>query len=610
MMEKLGLPPWSMVSTSRVFSRYYSESETTRKYYNPLDKQTPLKFIPRYCTIHQNTDGSAELRPNLSKKTRRLRKPPGAVPVMQALVSTLSHSSGKYHDYTPTPAEELDNTHVVKLIEACLSWTPEKRITPEQAKNFSWFSYKAANTNGNRPISLLSLSSRSPNLSAASGKLSNASSQLSLHTETIPTHRSIISNVAPIVAPTVSSAAPDSIVQNTPPQGFPINNRIAQIKSKLPSNKTKILIADQSISPPSSRNSRRHGSPASISSGENKQEERIIYARVKKPSSPKATYFEYNGGTRNLTGPIEKKISDISLASRGSSIDDLAQLTLETSRYTRKNGVQVNERYIEPTVRSRKRNQSMEPKRHTQPVGNEVITKEKCTLPTQNLITSKTAAMSSSPEDESQRSGRCNPNSFSKYSQWDISAIGQRETKIPNPEPKSNAAKARQHITIRSELLTLDRRPQLAKTRSMADDSISSFNNSDDSESSNRRSMFENAPKIVQPRRPTKRGPRAGSLYSDGVQKMAPHQSREIQNTKMPTARVYGVGDSNGKTSDYRRRRIGNKSAPGVKLSTTISTEISTNPRVHNRQLGENDSSGFMDINKVPSSIMMVKPQT
>ncbi|KAM3176988.1 hypothetical protein ACTXT7_005407 [Hymenolepis weldensis] len=649
MMEKLGMPPLQMVEHSRVFSRYFVEPEATRKYHNPLDKQTPLKFIPRYCTIHQNQDGSAELRPNLSKKTRRLRKPPGAVKIAQALVSTLSQNSGKYNDYTPTPSEELDNIHVVKLIEACLSWQPEMRINPSQAKTFSWFHYKSNQLGDNLSVSLLSRS-RSP----VSSKHSSASSQHSIYTDVAPTatFKSILTNgtvplVTPLQAAVVSSAGPATTEVLIPSPKVVaaraslgqanLNNHISQttttvnntwntagVNDALPTLNNKVKVSVTSVSPPGPELPKRHGSPASISSGENKQEERVIYARSYKPASPKMNFYEYNAAAhRHNANLLEKKISDISLQSLDSSVDDITPRQQDSSRYTRRNGVQPNDRFREPSTCLRKRNQSVEPKRHTQPVGSEVTTKERSILPPQNYITSVTTALSSSPEEESEKSGRHNPNALSKLSRWDLTNVGHSEPKSTYVNNKMDPARARRHITLRTEPLTLDRRQNFAKTRSAIDFPINySLENSDESEESKRRPIYESSLRAETMRRPMLREQLIGPKISGPGISLSP---REI--AKSSPARNYSVRDSSGKVmqphSDYRRRRISNKTNSAnhlvelteAKLSSSRSSDVLPGSRVHNTRangagVDTENTNSFIDLNKPQPSVMMLKPQT
>nr|CDS33782.1 dual specificity [Hymenolepis microstoma] len=640
MMEKLGMPPLQMVENSRVFSRYFAEPEASRKYYSPLDKQTPLKLIPRYCTIHQNQDGSAELRPNLSKKTRRLRKPPGSVKIAQALVSTLSHSSGKYNDYTPTPSETLDNIHVVKLIEACLSWQPEKRINPTQAKTFSWFNYKSNLLSDTYTMSLLSRS-RSP----ASSKHSSASSQHSIYPD-VTSSGTFKSGTVLLEAPAqvafASSIGPNSSeVRTTSPKVVAARASLGQanytvstnqttiitnnnfninttgVTDTVPIHKRKVKASFTSASPPGPELPKRHGSPASISSGENKQEERVIYARSYKPVSPKTNVsFRHNAN-------LPEKMSDISLQSLDSSIDDIAPRQQDISRYTRKNGLQPSDRFHEPSTRLRKRNQSMEPKRHTQPVRNEVIIKEKSILPSRSYITSMTTALSSSPEEESEKSGRHNPNAFLKTSRWDLTSVEHSEPKATYINNRMDPARARKHITPRTEPLTLDKRQNLAKTRSAIDFPINfSLENSDESEGSKRRPIVESTLRAETMRRPNFREQLIGSKLTDTGISPSPKQLTKASSTK-----GYHIRDSSGKViqsqGDYRRRRMPNKTNSSnhlvelteVKLSSSRSNENLPGSRVHTtradgEEMDAENANSFMDINKLQPSVMMIKPQT
>ncbi|KAL5110794.1 Dual specificity tyrosine-phosphorylation-regulated kinase 3 [Taenia crassiceps] len=612
MMEKLGMPPWTMVGPSRVFSRYFVEADSMCKYYRPQDRQTPLKFIPRYCTIRHVSEGVSELQPNFSKRTRRLRKPPGAVPVAQALVSTLSHSSGKYTDSTPTPSEEVDNAHVVKLIEACLNWVPEKRINPEQAKTFSWFNYTSVQHNGLSQLAQLSRSTLFSNHSTASSKYSSDSSQASLLAETIPPPKASLPNLALVpavpVCATATAAAPMPTVRSYSPHIIVAARSIANP----PKVKNNII----SVSPPGLEPYRKHGSSASISSAENKQEERVIYPRINKPPSPKSYIFEFNPVLGYNMGSLEKKVSDTSLASHASSIDDVASRAFDNLRYTKRNGVQVNERYLDPSTRSRRRNQSMEPKRHTQPVGTEEVTKEQSIIPSFGYICSKTAARSSSSEEDSERSGRHNPNSFSKTSQWDISAVDRRAVKAINSDVRGKAPKAPQYSPLNSEALTSDRRPSLTKTRSVREHPETLIqNNSDDSEmSSTRRPIYDS---LRRKKRNNARDLLKEPSSLEPGTKISPQQSTIPSRT-----RPYLVRDGGGKLTqphaDYRRRRHAGKSYSATQLNdsrdlnftNSHSIEMLTNPRPHLNDSVDDDSNSFMNLNKVQSSIMMIKPQT
>ncbi|VDM30236.1 unnamed protein product [Hydatigera taeniaeformis] len=624
MMEKLGMPPWTMVGPSRVFSRYFAEVDGTRKYYRPQDKQTPLKFIPRYCTIRQVSEGVAELQPNLSKKTRRLRKPPGSVPVAHALVSTLSHSSGKYTDYVPTPSEEVDNIHVVRLVEACLNWIPEKRINPDQAKTFSWFNYKSTHYNGLTQMTQLSRPTLFPNLSAASSKRSSESSQVSLLAETIPSHKAPQPNggflpVVPVYA-AATAAAPVPAMLSSSPHNIMAPRNIANPMAL--TNPARIKNSAIAVSPTGLEPYRKHGSSASISSGENKQEERVIYPRINnKPPSPKSSIVEYNPGHGYNTSNLEKKVSDISLASHTSSIDDVASRTFDNLRYIKRNGVQVNERYLEPSTRSRRRNQSMEPKRHTQPVGGEEVTKEPNIPPLFGYISSKTAARSSSEEEDSESSGRHNPNSFNKTSQWDISAVDRRAGKAINTDVRSKAPKVPQYLSFNTEALIADRRPALAKTRSMGEHSETlTQNNSDDSEmSSIKRPIYDS---LRRQKRNNSRDLLKEPRFLESGTKISPQQLKELQSTIPSRTRPYVTKDGGGKLTqphtDHRRRRFAGKSSStnqlsefrDVGLTNSHSIEMLTNTRPRLNEAGDSDNNSFMDLNKIQSSIMMIKPQT
>ncbi|EUB60631.1 Dual specificity tyrosine-phosphorylation-regulated kinase [Echinococcus granulosus] len=599
MMEKLGMPPWSMVGSSRVFSRYFYEVSGAIKYYKPQDRQTPLKFVPHYCTIRRVSEEVAELQHNLSKKTRRLRKPPGAVSVEHAIVSTLSHNSGKYSDYTPTSSEKMDNTHVVKLIEACLNWVPEKRINPDQAKTFSWFSYKPTHHNEHSQLAQLPRSTLFSSPSAALSKRFSDSSQVSLPAEIIPPHKAAVSNgglatVVPIHAPPVSTIVPPSLH---------VNMAARNVANPMPlGNPLRVKNCLTSVSTPDFETSKKHGSSASISSDENKQEERVLYPRINKLQSPKSFIFEYNPGHGYNPGNLEKKVSDISLASHGSSIDDVASRTLDNLLYTKRNGVQMNERRLEPVARVRRRNQSMEPKRHTQPVGNEEVIEEQNILPSLGYTFSKTATRSSSSEDESESSGRHNPHSFNKTSQWDISAVDRRAGKAIDFGVPRRGSKA-------------DRRPTLTKTRSLLGREETLLqNNSDDSEMSfTRRPIYDN---LRQPRWDNLR-----DLSKESRMKISPQQSTLPSINRPYAAKDGGVRLAQTHT-DYRRRRIAGKSSSinqindsrDLDLTNSHSNETMKVPHLPTAarldDAVDRDSNNFMDLNKIPSSIMMIKPQT
>ncbi|KAM7537389.1 hypothetical protein Aperf_G00000060586 [Anoplocephala perfoliata] len=631
MMEKLGMPPWQMIEGSRVFSRYFAIPEGTRKYYNPMDIHTPLRFIPKYCTTHQNPDGSAELRSNLSRKTHRLRKAPGAVQISQALVSTFSYSSGKYNDYTPTSSEELDNEHVVELIKACLEWQPERRINPSEAKKFSWFTNQLGD---NLSRSFLSRS-RTP----VSSKPSNSSSYHTLYADVTPvTSKNPLVNgnpsqVIPVQVAVLSSAAPVADVRiSSPPKVASLaqahtnnytkytsdgtsdynNNNVFALNDKNTVN-SKVKISLTSISSPGPDVLKRHGSLASISSGENQQEERVIYARTYKPFSPKPSSFESSAGAYRYGNiSTEKKVSDITYPSLDSSADEIAPRTQENSRYTRKNGVQVSERYTETSTRLKKRNQSMEPKRHTQPVGTENIMKDKSILPSRNYITT---ALSSSPEDDSEKSGRHNPHALSKTSQWDLSTIGHSDSKATYISSESGGGRIRKNPALRSESLAGRNRNQ-AKTRSAVDFPINlSLDNLEHSDPLRRRPLHEDSLLAEPMRRPAHKPADTGISISPK------------QPLKVNTAKGYGGRDNSGKImqvrGDYRRRRLSNKFSSAnhlvelteAKLSSSRSSDLSSLPQIRNTRtegagVDMDNLQSFMDLNKSQPSIMMIKPQT
>ncbi|VDD81863.1 unnamed protein product [Mesocestoides corti] len=609
MMEKLGLPPRQMIMPSRVFSRYFYESDGSRRYYTTVDKQTVITIIPHYCTTYQNMDGSIELRQNLSKKTRRLRKPPGAVPVAQALVSTLSHSSGKHNDYTPTRSEEVDNVHVVKLIEACLRWIPGERISPDQAKAFSWFSYKTSNAANKSLSSLLTKSSNNLNLLTESEKRSRVAGPAphvaeSLKPRNIPSPLPNIVPAAPM--PVVAATAPVT-VDNTHPN---VTTTIILPPSQvLSSSKKKISVT--SISPPASVNIRRQGSSASISSGENKQEERVIYARGYKPPSHKTSVVEYANHNRDH---MEKKISDISLTSLCSSIEDSAPWQTESSRYARRLGVQIGDRYQDSSARLRKRNQSVEPKRHTQPVGTEVLVKEHNAVPNKSLITCKTATMSPSPDDRFQSNGRHNPHVLAKTSQLDLTLEDPRHGKQSSPEECSSisASKTRQPISAKSEMLAVDGRMGLPKVRSMGEfrnsaSSSVSRNTSDESEESIKKPISEMVPRSARQKTQVFKEVIYEPSLSSSEPRLIPQQSREFQFTKQPFTRNPVPREVTARRkqphTDHRRRRLPSKATSASHLNdlsnASNSREVVSSPRVHNGRL-----------NSTLQSILMVKPQT
>lgn len=608
------MPPLAMVAPSRVFSRYFAEVDSMRKYYQPQDRQTPLKFIPRYCTIRQVSEGVAELQPNLSKKTRRFRKPPGSVPVAQALVSTLSHSSGKYTDSTPTPSEEVDNTHVVKLIEACLNWVPDKRITPDQAKTFSWFSYKSTHHNGFTHLPQTPRSTLFSYPSAASSKYSSDSSQVSLTAETTPLRKATLPNgrFVPVVS-ACSTATATALVSIALPSSHNIMAARTVANPMTLTNPVRSRNNITSVSPPDVEPYMKHGSSASISSAENKQEERVIYPRTIKPPGPKSYICEFKPAHDYTTGSLQKKVSDISLASHASSIDDMASRTFDNPRYTKRNGVQVNERYLDPSTRSRRRNQSMEPKRHTQPVGIEEVIKERSIIPSFDYVCSKTAARSSPSEEDSERSGRHNPNSFSNTSQWDISAVDRRAGKAINSDGRGKAPKAPQYPSPKLEALTSDRRLSLTITRSVREHPETVIqNNSDDSETSSiGEPICESLQRIKGKSRDVLREPR----LLESRTKISPQQST------IPSGIPYVTKDGGSKLAqshaDHRRRNAGtyySATQPNdprdLSLTNSHFIENLTNPRPRLSDVVDDASNSLMNLNKVQSSIMMIKPQT
>ncbi|VDK34564.1 unnamed protein product [Taenia asiatica] len=607
MMEKLGMPPFTMVRPSRVFSRYFIEVDSTRKYYRPQDKQTPLRFIPRYCTIRQDSEGAAELLPNLSKKARRLRKPPGAVPVAQALVSTLSHSSGKYTDSTPTPLEEMDNTHVVKLIEACLSWVPEKRINPEQAKNFSWFNYKYAHHNGLTHMAQSPRYTPFSNPSATSSKCSSDSSQLSLPAENsslhkVPPPNGGIFTMVPVCT-TNTAAAPMPTILPSSPHNI-MAARIVTNQMYLP-NSGRLKNNMTSVSPPGLGPYRKHGSPASTSSAENKQEERVLYPRKNNSQSPKYYIGGGNLGRRYNADSSEKKVSD---TSHGSSIDDVTSRTTEIQRYTKRNGIQMNEH-----THSRRRNQSMEPKRHTQPVGGEEMTKGQNIITLSSYTCSKTAARSSSSDEDSEGSGRHNPNSFSKTSQLDISAVDRIAGKASHLYSEPGASNVLQYPSPNSEASTSDMCQTLTITRSEREypEGLIQNNSDDPGMPLTRRSLYGS---VRRQKRYNSRDPKE-STFSMPWMKSSPQHS-----TVPSITRSYVIKDGGGKSAqphaDHRRRNAG-KSYPTTQLTgsrdmslTNSHLEMPTNSCLRLNDVVDDDSKSFMNINKVQSSTMVIKPQT
>ncbi|KAL5968254.1 Dual specificity tyrosine-phosphorylation-regulated kinase 3 [Taenia solium] len=607
MMEKLGMPPFTMVGLSRVFSRYFTEVESTRKYYRPQDRQTPLKFIPRYCTIRQVSEGVAELQPNLSKKARRLRKPPGAVPVAQALVSTLSHSSGKYTDSTPTPLEEMDNTHVVKLIEACLSWVPEKRINPDQAKNFSWFNYKYTHHNGLTHLAQSPRSTLFSNPSATSSKYSSDSSQVSLLAENISLHKASLPNggfvtMVPVCTTNTAAAPMPTILPSSPHNTMAARNVTNQMYL---ANSARLKNNMISVSPPGLEPHRKHGSSASTSSAENKQEERVLYPRKNNSQSPKYYIVGGNLGRRYNTDSLEKKVSD---TSHGSSIDDVTSRTIDILRYTKRNGVQMNE-----YTRSRRRNQSMEPKRHTQPVGSEEMTKGQSIIPSSSYICSETAARSSSSEEDSERSGRHNPNSFSKTSQLDISAVDRLAGKASHLYGGPGTSKVLQYSPPNPEASTSDRRQTLTITRSVREypENLIENNLDDLGMPSTRRPLYGS---VRRQKRYNSRDLKESTFSMPGTKSSPQHF------TVPSITRSYVTKDGGGKSAqphaDYRRRNAG-KSYSTTQLTgsrdmglTNSHSEMPTNSRLRLSDAVDDDSKGFMSINKVQSSTMVIKPQT
>ncbi len=646
------MPPRSMIGPSRVFSRYYYESDGNKKYFNPLDKSTPITTLPRYCTIHQSSDGTAELRPNLSKKTRRLRKPPGAVPVAQALVSTLSHSSGKYNDYNPTQSEVADNQYVVKLIEACLCWNPEKRISPDEAKAFSWFNYRSKPTSQHtRPISLLMKSSNSPRV--PTGKVHRTTSQVQLVNESLTTRKvsapvapnaaaaSSMPIVAPVAIPMVA-AVPMPVVTAPDVPKLVTTVTVPQPPVAVNGRKKATILPPTESQPAATTTAVRHsrGSPASISSGENKQEERVIYARPNKSTTPKALIFErsttinYTGSSHNIA--MEKKMSDVSLASMGSSIDDSGSRQGDNSRYTRRHG-HGTERFQESNIRTRKRNQSVEPKRHTQPVGGEVITKDRTSKPSKGLVTCKTATISSSPDDDSQTSGRQNPNGISKASNLDLSSSAHlyrsRKHSTPDDSDRSSVGttRTRPPIAYKSEMLTPERRFALTKTMSAVDfhnqsSSLSKNSSDDSSDVSTKRygaGGTDVTPVSVLRRKHHLKELAFEPKISDPGPKLTPQQTRELQFSKLPTTRQTRVRDGTSKVlqphTDYRRRQVPKKSASishlgdlGNQKAMLNSSNDPAKQNGHNGRVNPPlrvESEVFLDINPGPPAIMMIKPQ-
>ncbi|VDL92778.1 unnamed protein product [Schistocephalus solidus] len=362
MMEKLGIPPEDMIRPSRVYNRYFYDRDAGSTVISSGDSSRNINIIPRYCNLKSVPGGGVELQQNLSRRLRRLRRVPGSVPLKLAMVSTMSHQTGNstIGKLTPSKADEVDNFHVVKLLEACLRWQPEQRIGPDKAKKFSWFSYSTGGLTV--PVSLLSKSTQDVSTIEHS----------SVHTRAnVSSHSLIVDN--------------------------------QHISKKVPKSQSK------------------RGSSASITSSENKQEERVIYARVQPfPKSPKTSQIPPSSRA------MEYKLSaasDVSLFSTSSSVEDRQQPSL-FKQYARNAG--AAERFKEN--KDRKRNRSVaNPRRYTQPIelGAEAENHQKEN--NRNPFSCKTATMDS-PELASPHNGRHNPNQITAISKQDLTAVVRRAT--------------------------------------------------------------------------------------------------------------------------------------------------------------------------------------
>ncbi|BHF65515.1 hypothetical protein SprV_0200852800 [Sparganum proliferum] len=408
MMEKLGIPPEAMIRPSRVYSRYFFDRDLGSTVISSGDSGRNVDIIPRYCNLKSVPGGGVELQQNLSRRLRRLRRVPGSVPLKMAMVSTMSHQTGNstVGKLQISKADEVDNIHVVKLLEACLRWQPERRIRPEEAKTFSWFSYSTGGLAA--PVSLLSKSTQDLT------KITRSSTTTGVNAST-----------------------------------------------------HSLLVDSQLMSKKVAKSQSKHGSSASITSSENKQEERVIYARVQPFSkSPKVSQVQPPSRT------IEYKLSaasDVSLFSTSSSVEDRQQPSI-VKQYARNAG--GAERFKEN--KDRKRNRSVaNPRRHTQPVELGAETENNRQETNRTQFTCKTAAMDS-PEPVSPHSGRHNPNQMAVISKQDLTAIVR---KASPPDENTIGAQVNRSSVYRTAMphsQTLSSahiagRPSIAKMQSEGD---------------------------------------------------------------------------------------------------------------------------------------------
>lgn len=597
MMEKLGMPPQSMMSSSRVFSRYFCTAAPNQKVYNQADKDKPMTTLPRYCTIHRNDDGTATLRQNISKKTNRLRKPPGAFPIDQALRSTFSHSSGKHNQHTLTRSEDIDNRHVVKLIEACLKWIPENRISPDDAKRFSWFNYLVTPLMPQtRPVSLLI---KSTNSSVEIAKnVNRTKSQVPLVNEILSTRKISVSSNGQ-QAPTVNATVPAPFVE--------VDSR-PNVNSQEPMacSSTVASTVRKNATFASSIDLRHHyrGSPASISSGENKQEERVLYARSKRSTATNLMKNSFD----NYNHSAMKKISDVSLLSIESLANEIDGQIGDNALYTRRHGG-GNERF--PDARKRKGNRSLEMMRHTQPVGNEAMVQERNFKPvTKQRATCQTAAINLSPDAEPQRSGRHNPNHLSTNSTNDLTTINstcrlsKQSTSDGQNHSLSTSTKQKKYWTQTTETPAIERKTRLNKTMSAVDFSNLNTISLDESDIGMKStdvalavvSQFNIEPKMSDP------GPKltGSELRLLNGFKSSPIRSNAQQHTDFRRRKVSKKSKSTIYLDDFSTQTTMRDSAVDVSLSR-CNVRAETTLR--------EASQPVLEISGTPRSTMMIRPQ-
>lgn len=129
-IELLGMPPKQILENSKRSKIFFN-----------------AKGYPRYCSLKTMDDGSVVMGEGFSRRGVA-RGPPGSRKLKNAL-------------------NGCDDLYFLQFISDCLEWTPEKRLTPEQAIKHSWFK---------RRLPKLPQSSGSSNSNSYSGNATSSTS--------------------------------------------------------------------------------------------------------------------------------------------------------------------------------------------------------------------------------------------------------------------------------------------------------------------------------------------------------------------------------------------------------------------------------------------------